>query len=105
MNLNHHVCSHIFGPCSVSVNTYSLGVEILKYDVSGATFTDFCSYQHLFKSGMARDEMISKTLTRILILLVHLCLKGTMEEPTRACLKTFFCPGVRDIMLSLCGLQ
>ena len=38
---------------------------------------------------MARDEMILKTLTRILILVVHLCLRGTMEEPTRACVVTF----------------
>ena len=35
MNLNPHVYSHIFGPCSVSVNTYSLCVEILKYDIDG----------------------------------------------------------------------
>ena len=28
-----------------------------------------------------------------------------MEEPTRACLEMLFCLGVRDIMLSLRGLQ
>ena len=28
-----------------------------------------------------------------------------MEEPTRASLETFFRPGARDVMLSLCGLQ
>ena len=57
---------------------------------------------------MARDEMIVKTLARVLkflILVVYLCLRGTMEEFTRACLETFFWQGERDIMLSLCGLR
>ena len=54
---------------------------------------------------MARNEMILKTLAQILMLVAHLCLRGSMEEHTTACLETFFCPDVRDVMLSLCGLQ
>ena len=28
-----------------------------------------------------------------------------MEEPKKACIEMFLCPGVRDIMPSLCDLQ
>ena len=55
--------------------------------------------------SMARDEIILKTLAHILILVLHLYLRGSTEEPTRACLKKFFCPQGRDIMLSLWSLQ
>ena len=41
--------------CSVSVNTYIHCVEILKYNISGVSFTEVCVlYHHLFESGMAR---------------------------------------------------
>ena len=58
-------------------------VEILKYNVSGVSFTEVrlsYSYHHLFESGMARDEMILKTVARVLILVVHLCLGGTYKS-------------------------
>ena len=37
----------------------------------------------------------------VFILVVHLCLRETYKSM----LGKFFCLGVRDIMLSLCGLQ
>ena len=50
---------------------------------------------------MACDEIILKTLGRVLILVVHLCLRVTYKSM----LGKVVCPGVRDIMLSLRGLQ
>ena len=69
---------------SVFVNTYSSCVETLQYDVSVITLVEVHLYQRLFENGMARNDMILKTLARILIVVVHLCLRGSMEEHTGA---------------------
>ena len=54
---------------------------------------------------MAHDEMILKTLARILIFSSAPLPQRNHGGTYRACLETFLCPGVRDNMLSLYGLQ
>ena len=51
--------------------------------VSGVSFAEVrvsYSYQRLFERGMARDKMILKTVARVLVLVVHLCLRGSYES-------------------------